>query len=68
MMGGGKGIQGRERPNNPTLLTHSAQAISPNTPIQGRSVHERKNNEIIDKGKKDKGNRLDKRAEALLTA
>lgn len=62
-MMGGKGIQGRERPNNPTLLTHSAQAISPNTPIQGRSVHERKNNEII-----DKGNRLDKRAEALLTA
>lgn len=35
-----------------TLFTHSAQAVSPNTPIQGRSVHERKNNEIIDKGKK----------------
>lgn len=45
---GGIGIQGKERPNNPTLLTHSAQAVSPNTPIQGRSVY----NEIIDKGKK----------------
>lgn len=49
---GGIGIQGKECPNNPTLLTHSAQAVSPNTPIQGRSVYERKNNEIIDKGKK----------------